>query len=64
MLAPVSRTVRDSSGLLLVLAALGALFYAVVQLRAHDYLSSILVIVVGVSLLWAGVELLRPSIGE
>jgi len=55
---------REGSGTLLVLAALSALFYGVVQLRSRDYLACIILVLAGLSLMRAGVELLRPSIGE
>ena len=55
---------RDGSGVLLVLAALAVLVLAVTDLRGHDYLAAILLVVTGLSLLRAGVELLRPSVGE
>lgn len=58
------RTFRDGSGLLLVLAALGVLYHSLNQLRGHDYVAAILLVVTGLSLLRAGVELLRPSVGE
>jgi hypothetical protein len=60
----VGRPVRDGSGALLVLTSLGALTYAVVQLRGHDYVAAILLVVTGLFLLRAGVELLRPTVGE
>jgi hypothetical protein len=34
------------------------------RLRAHDYLAALAVIMVGLALLGAGVELLRPTVGE
>jgi hypothetical protein len=55
---------REGSGTVLVLAALAALFYGVVQLRGRDYLACIILVLAGLSLMRAGVELLRPSIGE
>ncbi|MBW2462030.1 MAG: hypothetical protein JRH11_10315 [Deltaproteobacteria bacterium] len=60
----MSRMLRDGSGSLLVVSALGVLFMAVRQLGGHDYVAAILLVLVGQSLLWAGVELLRPTIGE
>jgi hypothetical protein len=60
----MGRFVRDGSGAVLVLAALTVLFYAVTELRRHDYVSGIVLVVTGLSLLGAGVELLRPSMGE
>ncbi len=56
--------VREGAGGALVVGAAGVLVYAVVQLRDHDYVASILLVLVGLSLLRAGVELLRVSVGE
>ena len=47
-----------------MLTSLGVLFYAVLQLRAHDYVAAILLVIVGLSLLRAGAELLRSTVGE
>ena len=58
------RTLRDGTGAVLALTALGVLFYGIVQLRAHDYVAAILLVVTGLSLLRAGTELLRASVGE
>ncbi|HJL16763.1 MAG TPA: hypothetical protein RMH99_13960 [Sandaracinaceae bacterium LLY-WYZ-13_1] len=60
----MGRIVRDGSGLVLVLAALAALFFGVSQLREHDYLAAALMLLTGLAVLRAGVELLRPTIGE
>lgn len=60
----MNRVLRESSGALLVLASIAVLFYAVRELRGHDYVSAIVLVVTGLSLLGAGVDLLRPSIGE
>jgi hypothetical protein len=60
----MGRTVRDASGALLVLLALAALVYGVLTLRAHDYLAAVLVLASGLAVLRAGVELLRPTVGE
>ena len=51
-------------GALLVLGGLAVLFQAVMLLRARDYLASIILVSTGMPLLRAGVELLRPSIGD
>ena len=56
--------VRDVAGAVLVIAALVALFEAIGRLRDHDYVSGALVILVGLAVLGAGVELLRPTVGE
>ncbi len=55
---------RDVIGVVLVLAALVTLFIGVTQLRAHDYLACIILTFTGLSLMRAGAELLRPSVGE
>lgn len=56
--------IRDLTGLLLVVASFGALGVGSRQLLLHDYLASALLLTVGLSLLGAGVELLRATIGE
>lgn len=60
----MGRILRDAVGLLLVAAALAALFFGVSQLRAHDYVAAGLMLLTGLSVLRAGVELLRPTVGE
>ncbi len=60
----MNRLLRDGSGALLVVSALGLCFYGVSLLRAHDYVACMLLILTGLSLLRAGVDLLRPSVGE
>ena len=60
----MARAIRESVGALLVLVALATLFWAATELRGHDYVASILLVVTGISLVWAGVEVLRPSLGE
>lgn len=64
MVEPVGRLLRDGSGALLVVTSLAVLFYAVLQLRSHDYVAAILLVITGLSLLRAGVELLRSTVGE
>ena len=60
----MGRALRDGTGLLLTVTALGSLFYGVVQLREHDYIASALLLTTGLAVLRAGVELLRPTVGE
>jgi hypothetical protein len=60
----MQRFARDGTGSVLVLASLGVLFMGVGRLGGHDYVAAILLVLTGLSLLWAGVELLRPTIGE
>jgi hypothetical protein len=55
---------REGSGVALILGALGTLFTGVIELRQHDYLACIILIFTGLSLMRAGAELLRPSVGE
>ncbi|MDD9941679.1 MAG: hypothetical protein OXU20_11605 [Myxococcales bacterium] len=52
---------RDGIGAALVLFALGVLFSAVVQLSARDYLASSVLVLTGLSVMRAGVELLRAE---
>jgi hypothetical protein len=49
---------------MLVVVSLAFLFFAVTQLVGHDYVAAILLVLTGLSLLRAGVELLRPTLGE
>jgi hypothetical protein len=60
----MGRGLREGSGTLLLLAALAVLFYAVLLLRARDYLACGILVFTGLSLMRAGVELLRASTGE
>jgi hypothetical protein len=60
----MGRGLREGSGALLVLGGLAVLFQAVMLLRARDYLASIILVSTGMPLMRAGVELLRPSIGD
>lgn len=60
----MGRGLREGSGALLVIGGLAVLFQAVMLLRARDYLASIILVSTGMPLLRAGVELLRPSIGD
>jgi hypothetical protein len=60
----MGRGLREGSGTLLVVGALAALFYGVSMLRGRDYLACVILVSTGLSLMRAGVELLRPSVGE
>jgi hypothetical protein len=57
----MERGVRQATGVVILLAALGLLFYAVISLRSRDYLACIILVLTGLSLMRAGIELLRPS---
>lgn len=48
----------------MVISALGILFYGVVRMRDRDYLGCIVLTFTGLSLVRAGVEVLRTSAGE
>lgn len=64
ILRTMGRTLRDGAGTLLIGAALAILFWGVVLLRGHDYVASMLLVVAGLSMLRAGAEVLRPTLGE
>ena len=64
MMLAMGRAVRDGSGVLLIGAALAVLLWGVLQLREHDYVAAILLVITGLSVLRAAVELLRPTLGE
>jgi hypothetical protein len=48
----------------MVVCALGILFYGVVRMRDRDYLGCIVLTFTGLSLVRAGVEVLRSSAGD
>lgn len=56
--------VSEVLGALLTVCALGALALVVVHLGDGDHIAAALMVTVGLFLLNAGVELLRPSVGE
>ena len=58
------RWVRDGTGLGLVVLALGTLYWGIAELRGRDYLAALLALLTGLAVLRAGVELLRPTVGE
>lgn len=60
----MARVIRDGSGLLFAVLALAALGAGIVELRDHDYLAAALLLVTGIAVLRAAVELLRPTVGE
>ncbi|MCS6798528.1 MAG: hypothetical protein NZ898_08355 [Myxococcota bacterium] len=55
---------REISGVAVLLVGLGALGAAVWNVRVRDWVAAILLMVVGLSLVRAASEMLRPSIGE
>jgi hypothetical protein len=60
----MKKGIREGLGTLLLLGALATLFYAVTLLRIRDYLACMILVLTGLSLMRAAVELLRPSIGK
>lgn len=60
----VVKYLREGSGAVLVLAAIAVLGIAIGHLRDQEYVGAILMVTTGLALLRAGVELLRPSMGE
>lgn len=60
----MSRAVRDGTGVTLIAVAVIALVYSVVLMRGRDHVASALLLVASLSVLRAGVELLRPALGE
>jgi hypothetical protein len=60
----MSSPLREGTGVALVALSLATLFYAILQLRGHDYVAGVLLVLTGLSLLRAGVELVRVTAGE
>lgn len=60
----MGRAARDGMGLILTVAALGGLFLGVRFLRDHDYIAASLLLLAGLAVLRAGVDLLRLTVGE
>ena len=57
-------SLREATGALLVVASLGALGTGVVHLRDQEYVACLILVSTGLSIMRAGVELLRPTMGE
>lgn len=58
------RCARETAGVALLVSGLVVLYHGVAQLRVRDYLACCVLLLSGLSLVKASVELLRPSIGE
>lgn len=56
--------VREILGAVLIVCAMVALWLALSHLREQEFVATILLVTTGLSILRAGVELLRPTIGE
>ena len=60
----MSKVLRESAGAILILAALAVLGIAIRHLGDQEYVCAVLLVSSGLALVRAGVELLRPSMGE
>ena len=58
------KALREGTGFALLVGSLGVLWMGVSSLRGHDFVSAIVWVVVGLALLGAAIELLRPTVGE
>lgn len=60
----MGKVLREGAGALLILAALAVLAIAIRHLGDQEYVGAVLLVSSGLALVRAGVELLRPSMGE
>ena len=60
----MERYLREGLGVIVVLAALATLGIGVRHLRDQEFVGAILLMMTATGLVRAGVELLRPSMGE
>jgi len=60
----MGHALREGCGALIVVGALSVLGYAIHSLQGRDYLACIILVLTGLSLMRAGVELLRAPQGE
>ena len=60
----MSRYLREGCGALLLVAALASIGLGVQHLREQEFVGAVLLAATGLALLRAGVDLLRPSMGE
>jgi hypothetical protein len=58
------RHLREGAGALLIVVAMGVLALAIRHIGDQEYVGAILMVSTGLALVRAGVELLRPSMGE
>ncbi len=58
------RAFREGMGATMLVSAMAVLAYAIMRLTEHDYVGAVVLVVVGISVLGASVELLRPWAGE
>ena len=57
-------SLRPTAGILLIGSSLGGLWMGVEHLRDQEYVAAVIVVTTALSVLRAGVELLRPTVGE
>lgn len=55
---------KDILGILIVIGAALGLGYGVSEIAARDYVAAGLLLIAGSSMMRAGVQLLRPTVGE
>ena len=60
----MSRYLREGCGALLLASALGAIGLGIQHLREQEFVGAVLLAATGLGLVRAGVDLLRPSMGE
>jgi hypothetical protein len=60
----MAKHLREGAGALLILTAMAVLGIAVRHLGDQEYVGAVLLVSTGLALVRAGVELLRPSMGE
>ena len=60
----MSRYLREGCGALLLLSALAVIGLGVQHLRDQEFVGAVLLALTGLTLVRAGVDLLRPSMGE
>lgn len=60
----MANRLREALGAVLIVCALAALWMGLSHLRQQEFVATVLLITTGLSILRAGVELLRPGLGE
>jgi hypothetical protein len=60
----MAKHLREGAGAVLIVAALGVLGIAIRHLRDQEFVGALMLVTTGLALVRAGVELLRPSMGE
>jgi hypothetical protein len=60
----MAKHLREGAGAVLIVSALGVLGIAIRHLRDQEFVGAVILVTTGLALVRAGVELLRPSMGE